>query len=58
MKFFPYICNCVALDTGMCTSIIQKMALHRLAERISDTARSILRIVSLTVIHSYCSTTM
>ena len=26
MKFFPYICNRVVLDTGMCESINESMA--------------------------------
>ena len=27
MKFFSYICNCVALDTGMCVVIVQRFTL-------------------------------
>ena len=38
MKFFSYICNCVALDTGMCGPVISKdnfgkvVAFHYLCE--------------------------
>ena len=31
MKFFSYICNCVALDTGMCDEIFRIETLVTLA---------------------------
>ena len=28
MKFFSYICKCVALDTGMCAHVVTREDLH------------------------------